>query len=140
MGEASKEEEVKSLLLRLSSSLLSGEPRKVFLNREAEVQAETFENEYERQLESTKKWTDSYVALIVSAALVIIVPVISMMIYQVGINLLLVLAGLTVLVTFVGSWIIYRAAPNEPKTHSLPDRSREQRIARKLSLTVYRRR
>ena len=139
VGKTVQEEEAKSLLLRLSSSLSAGEPEMDFLNREAHVQAESYGNEYERQLESTKKWTDSYVALIVSAALIIIVAVISMMIYQVGITFILSLAGLTIAVTMAGSWIISRAAPQETKTHSLPELLRGQRIARvnfKVMLTL----
>ena len=132
VGEAAAVGEVKSLLLRLSSSLSSGESETVFFNREAHVQAESYGNEYERQIESTRKWTDSYVALIVSASLIIIVAVISMMIYQVGLVMVLGLAGLTATVTVAGAWIIYRAAPKERKTHALPERSREQRLARKL--------
>ena len=139
VGKTVQEEEAKSLLLRLSNSLSAGEPEMDFLNREAHVQAESYGNEYERQLESTKKWTDSYVALIVSAALIIIVAVISLMIYQVGITFILSLAGLTIAVTMAGSWIISRAAPQETKTHSLPELLRGQRIARvnfKVMLTL----
>jgi len=139
VGENTQEEEVKSLLLRLSSSLAAGEPADDFLNREMQVQAESYGNMYERQLESTRKWTDSYVALIVSAALIIIVAVISMMIYQIGLVFILSLAGLTIMVTAAGSWIISRAAPQEAKTHSLPERLQGQRIARmnfKVLLTL----
>ena len=132
VGETAEEGEVKSLLLRLSGSLAAGEPEKDFLNREASVQAESYGDQYERQLESTKKWTDSYTALIVSAALIIIVAVISMMIYQVGVVFVIVLALLTVLVTVAGSWIIDRSAPNEIKTHSLLERSPNQYKARML--------
>lgn len=132
VGEAAEVPEVKSLLLRLSSSLSAGEPEADFFAREAHVHAEFYGNKYERQLESTKKWTDSYVALIVSAALIIIVAVISMMIYQTSLIYLLGLAGVTIAVTIAGAWTIDRSAPTEPKTHSLPDLSREQRLARTL--------
>jgi len=131
-GESAGDETAQSLLLRLSSSLSAGEPPADFLTREARVLAESYGDEYERKLESTRKWTDSYAALIVSAALIVVVAVISMMIYPVGLVMLLGLVGLTVVVTVTGSWIIYRAAPKEAKTHSLPQRSREQRLARKL--------
>ncbi|HEX77528.1 MAG TPA: archaellar assembly protein FlaJ [Dehalococcoidia bacterium] len=132
VGEAAEEEEVRNLFLRLSGSLSSGEPERDFLAREAQAMGETYGNEYERRLESLKKWTDGYVALIVSAALIIIVAVISMMIYQVGTTFILGVAGLMILITLAGSWLIYRTAPKEKKTHSLPQRSREQRLARNL--------
>ena len=69
-------------------------------------------------------------ALIVSATLVIIIAVVSMMLYQVEALFLFGLSGLTAVVTGAGAWIIQRAVPKEPKTHSLPDCSREQRLAR----------
>ena len=129
-GEVTAELDVKSLLLRLSSAMAAGEQEKNFLNREAQAQAEAYGNVYERQIESTKKWTDSYVALIVSATLVIIIAVVSMMLYQVETLFLFGLSGLTAVVTGAGAWIIQRAVPKEPKTHSLPECSREQRLAR----------
>ena len=61
VGESLSEEEVKGLLLRLSSSLISGEPEDEFLTRESKARAEDYENEYGRNLEALKMWTDAYV-------------------------------------------------------------------------------
>ena len=132
VGEKTEEEEVKGLLLRLSGSLSSGEPEEDFLAREAQAMGESYGNTYERKLESLKKWTDAYAALVVSAALIIIVAVISMMIYQVGTAFIMGLAGLMTVATIAGSWVIYRTAPKEVKTHSLATGSREQQLARSL--------
>ena len=130
-GEVTKELDVKSLLLRLSSAIAAGEQEKNFLNRSLHRRRQkSTAMSYGRQVESTKKWTDSYVALIVSATLVIIIAVVSMMLYQVEALFLFGLSGLTAVVTGAGAWIIQRAVPKEPKTHSLPDCSREQRLAR----------
>ena len=57
VGEDLEEDEVKALLLRFSSSLISGEPEADFLIREAKSRAEDYENEYGRNLETLKMWT-----------------------------------------------------------------------------------
>ena len=54
VGEPLKEKEIKGLLLRFSSSLISGEPESEFLAREAKARADDYENEYTRSLESMR--------------------------------------------------------------------------------------
>ena len=56
----------------------------MFLARETEIQLEQYSRKYERDLESLRKWTDAYVALMVSVTLVVVVSLVSMMIYSVG--------------------------------------------------------
>ncbi len=83
VGDATNKEDVKGLLLRFSSSLISGEPEAEFLAREAEVRAESYNNEYARQLEAMKLWTDAYISLILSGDLVVIIGTVSTMIYKI---------------------------------------------------------
>ena len=110
--------EVRGLLLRMSGSLWSGESEPEFLRREAEVIGEDYGNQYARQVEGLKKWTDAYVALIVAASLIVIVAVISMMIYQVGVAFVVGLAVGMVAISCLGAWIIYISAPQEAKTRT----------------------
>ncbi len=117
VGEATENEQVKSLLLRLASSLGSGEAESDFFAREARIQAETFTNEYERGIESLKKWTEAYAALIVSAALIVMVAAISMLIYPVAIGVTITLVGVTVVISILGAWAIYRVSPKEIRVH-----------------------
>ena len=63
--------EVSSLLLRMSGSLSSGEDEEEFLTREAAVMAELYRAKYETDIESLRKWTDAYSAMIVSAGLIV---------------------------------------------------------------------
>jgi len=118
VGESAREEPVKSLLLRLSSSLGSGEPESDFLAQEAQIQAEAFKNEYERGVESLKKWTEAYGALIVSAALIVMVAAISMLIYPVATWITVSLVGVTIIISILGAWAIYRVSPKEVRVHS----------------------
>ena len=132
VGENTDDPDPRAILLRMAGTLSSGEPEHIFLAREAFVQGETYSNAYERDLQSLKSWNDAYVSLILSASLVLIIGVISMMIYPVQTGFVVLLAGMAILITVVGSWIIHRASPKEIKTHSLPDRSRGQNLARGL--------
>jgi len=132
VGERAEENVVKELLLRLASSLIAGEPEATFFAREAYVMGETYGNEYERQVESLSKWTDAYMVLIISAATIITIGVVSMVIYPVSPTLIVVLSAVAFFVAGIGSWILYRAAPKEVKTHALPQCSRDQAGARLL--------
>jgi flagellar protein FlaJ len=136
VGESAKEESVKSLLLRLSSSLGSGEPESDFLAQEAQIQAEAFKNEYERGVESLKKWTEAYGALIVSAALIVMVAAISMLIYPVATWIAVALVGVTIVISVLGAWAIYRVSPKEIRVHpqvlNCAAHSRAQQLARIL--------
>ena len=131
VGEIAKEEEVKALLLRFSSSLLSGEPEAEFLVREAEAQAESYHNEYGRKLETLKLWTDAYVSLILSAVLVVIVGVVSTMIWKIEMMFLVGLAASSILTTVFGIWLIYSMSPREATVLSWAG-SKEQKLVKKL--------
>ncbi len=117
VGESTEVESVKSLLLRLASSLGSGESEADFLAQEAAIQGEAFRNEYERGVESLRKWTEGYAALIVSAALIVIVAAISMIIYPVSTSFTVILVGVTICVAVLGSWAIHRVSPKEVRVH-----------------------
>ena len=127
VADATDSEVVSSLLLRFSSSLASGESESVFLARETEIQIEQYSRKYERDLESLRKWTDAYVALMVSVTLVVVVSLVSMMIYSIGTIFIFGLAGVMIGIAVLGDWIIYRTAPVEPKTHHRRETSRTQR-------------
>jgi len=133
VGQNTNEPEVKGFLLRMSGAMSSGEDIVTFLQREAEVSSEKYGNQYERRLETLRKWTDAYVALIMTTAIVTIVSVVSMMIGNVTTIFVLGLSSLTIVVTIAGVWLIYHAAPRENKIHSLPIHSKEQALAKHLA-------
>ena len=139
VGQATKELEVKALLLRLSGALSSGEDIATFLERESQVFSESYGGRYEGRLEILRKWTDAYVALIMTSAIVTVMAVVTLMIGNITLGFMVALSVLTIVVTIAGTWLIYRTAPRETKTHSLPYRSKEQNLARsvaKLTLPV----
>jgi len=118
VGESAEVESVKSLLLRLASSMGSGEAEADFLAQEAKVQAEAFKNEYERGVESLRKWTEAYAALIVSTGLIVMVAAISMIIYAVATSFTVTLVGVTICVAVLGAWAIHRVSPKEVRVHA----------------------
>lgn len=121
-----KLEAVQNLLLHFATSLSAGEAEPEFLKRESAVQLELYGKRYERDLESLAKWTDAYVALLVSTSLIVVISLVSMMIYPVAVGALLGLAFIVILVTLGGAWVIFLVAPHEVKTHRLKHRSAEQ--------------
>ena len=131
VGEPLKEDEIKGFLLRLSSSLISGEPEADFLTREAKARAEDYENEYSRSLEGMKMWTDAYVSLILAAVLVVVIGIVSTMIWKIQTGLIVGMAFLAVSVTAIGIWLIWVVSPKEPKVLHWAG-SKEQKLARKL--------
>lgn len=131
VGEPAQNEEVKGLLLRLSSSLISGEPESDFLVREARARAEDYENEYGRSLEALKMWTDAYVSLILSAVLVVVIGIVSTMIWRIETTLIIAMAFVSVMTTAVGVWLIWLVAPKESTTLRVASSS-EQKLAAKL--------
>jgi flagellar protein FlaJ len=115
IGQAVRSNAMKSLLLRLSDSLVSGQSEAEFLEEEVNVQGEMFEKEYERDLSSLLKWTDAYGAIIVSTALIIIVNLVSTMIYSLGMGIIVGMVVLAVFTAMGGTWILSRSAPDEER-------------------------
>lgn len=133
VAESVKSDNARNLLLHFSTALSAGEEESAFLLRESDLQRETYAKEYGRKIESLQKWSDAYVALMVSATLVVVISMVSMMIYPFSPMAIFGLAALMVCVTFVGGWLIFTVAPIEVKTHSLKHRSPEQERAGKLA-------
>jgi len=70
VGEKTKDSAIKALLLRLSGALASGEDISGFLSRESAILSESYGSGYERRLDTLRKWSDAYVSLILTTALV----------------------------------------------------------------------
>ena len=132
VGESIKEEQVKELLLRFSSSLVSGEPEAEFLAREAESLSRSFESAYERKLESLKLWTDAYVSLVLSAVLVMLMGMVSTMIWKIQTLFIVGLVVIAIASTALGIWLIYLMSPRETVVLSWAG-SREQKLIHKLA-------
>ena len=110
-------ETVRSLLLRFAGSISSGESEHQFLAQEARVEREKYISSYQRSLETLQKWADAYAALLVSVVLIVVVAMISTMLYDSGSGFVLMLTGTMFIMSLLGAYIIYKAAPYEIKTY-----------------------
>lgn len=136
VGDQVKNDSVQNLLLHFATALSAGEAETEFLQRETEVQLELYGKKYERDMESLRKWTDAYVALMVSTTLIIVISLVSMMIYPMSPIALYGMGFVVMLVTAVGAWIIFTVAPHEVKSHRLKRRSAEQARMENLGLII----
>lgn len=127
-------EEVSSLLIRMSGSLASGEDEAEFLTREAAVMAELYTAEYEQKIESLRKWTDAYAALIVSAGLIVVISMISMMIWSLGPIMIMMTALSTIGVMATGTFILNVASPVESFTRKAGLSSEAQLKSKRLMM------
>ncbi len=118
VGERVKNHDVSELLLRMAGSLNAGEEEGEFLTREARTMADRYETQYEADIESLKKWTDAYVALAVSAVLIVVVTIVSTMIYALGRSSMILVVFAVVVVTGFGAWVIYASSPRESFTRA----------------------
>jgi flagellar protein FlaJ len=132
VADRTKDHDVSSLLLRMSGSLSSGEDEEEFLTREAAVMAELYRATYETNIESLRKWTDAYSAMIVSAGLIVVVSIISMMIWSLGPGMILMTGTVTMTVAIIGSWTIYLSAPKESFTRTSGLSASNQMVAIRL--------
>jgi archaeal flagellar protein FlaJ len=136
VGQATKEPMIKELLLRLSGALSSGENMADFLERESEVFSETYSNSYSRKLESLSRWTDAYIALIMTTAIVTVMAVVTLMIGNATVAFIVSLSIVTIVVTIAGAWFIFKATPKETRVHTLKFHSKEQDLARLIAKII----
>jgi flagellar protein FlaJ len=120
---------LKDLLMRLSNAMGSGEPEAKFLEGEWITMMSIHKNEYERALESLKRWTDAYIALLVSMAFVSVTMLLSVILYNLGdpFTMLMATVFLTGMVGAICVYVIRAEAPKEFKVHNLKFKSIEQK-------------
>jgi flagellar protein FlaJ len=128
VAQPAEDEVIRNFLLRFGNSMASGEEEATFLERETHVAMEDYTNGYERNLETLRKWADAFVALMVSANLIVLVALISNMIYNMGSMFLLLIEVVVIATAALGGYLIYRIAPFDPVVHRLRDKAPEQRL------------
>ncbi len=136
VGETAREEPVRGFLLRWSASMAAGEAETDFLQVEARLAAQAFENVYSRDVETLRMWTEAYAAIIISAALMVMVSAVSMLIYPVATGMTIGVVGLTVGAAIVGAWMVWKVAPKEIRFHSYTPYCIPHRRARRLEFIL----
>ena len=108
---------VKSLLLRFSNTIASGESEHAFIREESRIEGQRYANEYARSIENLKKWTDAYAALMVSVTLIVVVALVSTLLGALGQSFILMVGATMFLINSGGVYIILRSAPYEQTTY-----------------------
>ena len=129
---------LKEFLIRFANALATGEEELTFLRGEVEKQGELYTNKYLSDIETLKKWTDGYSALLVSVILVIAVFLISSLLFNMGDPYISALLSgfLFCFISIMGVYVIYRVSPYEKTVHSLQVKSKEQVIAHKMCTII----
>lgn len=136
VGTQARSENIRSFLLRLSDALRSGEPLAEFLVREAEVMGQDYENQYDRNLESLKQWSNAFSSIVISVALIIIIQIISSMIFTSNLAMIGGLVFTGAIMASFAAWIIWRSAPQEVMTIKATIGSKEQRRSMRLFRSI----
>ncbi|MCS7118767.1 MAG: archaellar assembly protein FlaJ [Archaeoglobaceae archaeon] len=134
VAERIKAERVKKLFNRLANAISAGEPDREFLEREWKAFKTIRKDEYDRSLESLRKWSDAYTSLLVSASLISVVILLSAVIYSVSnpASTLIFSAFGNFLICLFGVFMLFKAVPKDRKIHDFRIKSKEQDFALKL--------
>src|SRR5690606_14117369 len=85
-------------------------------------------DEFERDLETTKEWSNAYTALLVSTSLVAIIILLSVILYNVGdpADTLYSTMVIVFFMAFLGVGLLFSSSPKDSKVHGLSVKSKEQ--------------
>lgn len=135
VAEKIKAERVKKLFNRLANAISAGEPDREFLEREWKAFKTVRKDEYDRSLESLRKWSDAYTSLLVSASLISVVVLLSVVIYSTGDPTATLYASAfgNFVICLFGVIMIFKAVPKDKKVHEHRIKSKEQALAGKFS-------
>ncbi|KGK97979.1 flagellar assembly protein FlaJ [Methanococcoides methylutens] len=119
---------LQELFNRFSNAIASGEPDIDFLKKEWTLFKTIRKDEFERNLETTKEWSNAYTALLVSTSLVSIIILLSVILYNLG-DPEKTLYGTAFIVSgmaFGGVGLLCKGVPRDSMVHSLDKKSKEQ--------------
>lgn len=135
VSEKIRNERLRKLFKRFSNSIAAGEPDEEFLEREWRTYKVVRKDEYERSLDSLRKWTDAYTSILVSTSLISVVILLAVVIYSSGNaeETLIVSSVISLFTGLFGVFMLYKAAPKDKKFHEFHIKSPEQRTLSKLA-------
>ncbi|MBO8180630.1 MAG: archaellar assembly protein FlaJ [Archaeoglobus sp.] len=134
IAEKIRHERLKKLFNRMANAIAAGEPDNEFLEREWRAFKTIRKDEYERNLESLRKWSDAYTSLLVSASLISVVVLLSVVIYSTGDPGATLIASAfgNFAISLFGVFMLFKAVPKDKKVHDLKIKSKEQATISKL--------
>ena len=136
VSDRAKAEIIKTILLRFAGSLTTGQTEFEFLSQEARVERDQYINLYTRSVQTLQKWADAYAAILVSVTLIVVVSLISTMIFDFVAYFVMMVAMTMCLMSFTGTWVIYKSVPYEIKTYTHGPGTKDRRRATFLFLLL----
>ncbi|WP_456330208.1 archaellar assembly protein FlaJ [Archaeoglobus sp.] len=139
VAEKIKHERLKKLFNRLANAISAGEPDDEFLEREWKTFKTVRKDEYERNLESLRKWSDAYTSILVSASLISVVILLSVVIYSTGDpgTTLIASAFGNFAIAMFGVFMLFKAVPKDRKVHDMKIKSKEQESISRLTPLLF---
>ena len=137
VANRAKASNIKSLLLRFSNTIATGESEHDFIREESRIEGGRYTNEYSRSVENLKKWTDAYAAMLVSVTLIVVVALVSTLLGALESSFVVMVGFTMVMITSGGVYLILRTSPYEQftydgNTEGPPDRARARFLLRTL--------
>ncbi|MDD1723963.1 MAG: archaellar assembly protein FlaJ [Methanospirillum sp.] len=127
-----------SMINRYANAIESGVPDNDYLTNELETIRNVYRSTFEQGIEMLKKWSDAYIAMLFSGALVGIIIMVSIAIYAPD-NIQGTLSMSYMIILFIsvlGVGTMYKAVPADPKTHRLPHGSPEQNMIHRMEKKI----
>ena len=123
-----KHDRLRELFDRFSNAIAAGEPDTDFLKKEWILFNTKRKDEYDRNLETTKEWSNAYTALLVSTSLVSIIVLLAVLLYSFGdpAQTLYGTAFVVSVMSFGGVALLFKGVPRDAMNHDLPIKSQEQ--------------
>ena len=118
VANRAKASNVRSLLLRFSAAISSGESERDFIIQESTLENDRYKNDYERAVENLRKWTDAYGAILVSVTLIMVVSLVSSLMGSLTETFTILMAAVLFFITSMGAYIINGVSPKEDVTYS----------------------
>lgn len=134
-----KHARLQELFNRFSNAIASGEPDVDFLKKEWTLFKTIRKDEFERNLDTTKEWSNAYTALLVSTSLVSIIVLLAVILYSLGdpAKTLYGTAFVISVMAFSGVALLFKGVPRDSMIHSLDKKSKEQTFIYKwMPLTI----
>lgn len=136
VSEKVTHERLQELFRRLSNAISAGEPDSEFLVDEWKMFKTKRKDEYERELETTKEWSNAYTALLLTGALIAIIMLLSVILYNIGsaARTLYFTMIIVFVIAFGGVILLFKASPKDSRIHGLTIKSKEQNLIYKWIL------
>lgn len=129
VAERTQNDILRSMLNRYANSIDSGVPDEDFLSNELSTVRSVYRSQLEQGMSMLQKWSDAYVALLLSGTVIAIIMMISVVIYAPGDlqSTFNMSYGIILAICVFGISLMYSSVPDDPKTHGLIERmSKEQ--------------